>query len=257
MGMIHPSYNTSTVAAGRAKLGYRGLAVTRTTQQSDERLGYVVAHEMGHCFRLSHAPSPGASDIDTSYPYGGGGKAGGWGYTNIRLIGYPNSPIKRIFLSENSHTVESGLNAHWDVMAYPPKSRAHNTNRFSDYYAAQLKTAPAQTAPPAPAPEGGDMSMFDVVPGTGIRVFGPRAAQYEEQMTSDMTGGESRIPGDLLGNTNLGNVELDFAIPQSALASDPDGDGTGRPDIIVTRVPRVKGLEFEKHSIVQIDGGAI
>jgi hypothetical protein len=258
--MINPVYNGSDTG-GMAYPKHRGLAVNR--HRDDEWLGYAIAHEMGHCFHFDHAPSPRAETppilgiptnvIDYGYPYGGSGMAGGWGYTNIRLSSDSPDPhkIKRVFLSEDSHTVENNLKAHWDVMAYlsSDKSRAHDTNRFSDYFAAQLKTAQAIADPPAP--EGGGLAELDIILGSSVKVFGPRAAYYTEQMLSDLTGGESRAEDDLLdgGGANLGSVVLDYTISPSDLTGDPDGDGTGLPSIIVTRVPRVKGLTLSENPV--------
>jgi len=102
-------------------------------------LDVIVAHEMGHCFGLSHAPGWGAADVDGNYPYGGGGLTGGWGY----IQHYPY-----LFFAEDDHAPDKLFpKAYWDVMSFGPERV-----KFSDYNASKLLSA--GLAPAAPQPAG-------------------------------------------------------------------------------------------------------
>jgi hypothetical protein len=240
MGMTHSKYG-GTDPFGMAWYGYRGLAISRI--DSNEQLGYGIAHEMGHCFQLLHAPSPGANAytlglhlnrVDYNYPYGGSGMAGGWGYSRLLHGNLPK--LYENFLSEDSHTVDNGCNAHWDLMAYPPVARRRTNTRFSDYNARHF--VPSHSSPPAPF---GTPNIVNYHPGTSILVFGPETAYDTEQRWISFDPSTSSI--DRVPDNNIPNTPLDYTI--GTISDDPDGDGTGQPGIIVTRVPRIKTVTVD------------
>lgn len=254
LGMTNSRYGGED-PTGMAWYKNRGLAISCVL--AHEPLGYLIAHEMGHCFGLYHAPSEGAEEYflgvptnvaDHGYPYGGGGLAGGWGYTNI-YYDNPDEPAtkrwKRHFLAENIHTEENmrgegGVQIHWDVMSYPPVSRTHKTVRFSDYNAERFMTTIIES--PAPVFETSDIQGIYRYPGTSVWVFGSDGAGLTEtRIRLQKPETKSLYDVDSYNNTP-GGVPLDFTITSSALTSDPDGDGSGPPEIIVTRLPRLKGI---------------
>jgi hypothetical protein len=240
LGIVNSKYSDSN-PMGIAYPGYRGMAVSCASNL--EGLAYTMAHEMGHCFGLEHAPSEGASSyflgfhlnrVDDNFPYGGGGMAGGWGY----------SKLGNHFLSEESHTVENNLRAHWDLMAYIPFYYSHTRSRFSDYCAGRLLPQFNNNAPVL-----GDIQIS----GTGylsgtqtekpILFFGPDAAYTAECAWSAATSYDTY---STLG-VNGGNIQatpLDYQINPNALTADPDSPEP--PIMIVTRVPRLKGINVDK-----------
>ncbi len=130
MGMINSSYG-SVSTPGMAWYGYRGMAITNCKDY--QGMGYLIAHELGHNFKLEHAPSEGANGyvaglhlnrVDADYSYGGAGLTGGWGYSKQGTW----------FLSEDSHAVYN-RNPHWDVMSYTlAGARTFRNTNVSDYF---------------------------------------------------------------------------------------------------------------------------
>jgi len=173
LGMVNSAYGNNTMP-GQAWYGYRAMAIT---QSQDYRcMGYLIAHELGHTFRLEHAPSEGANAyfagwhhnrIDDGYPYGGGGLTGGWGY----------SKLGNWFLSEDAHT-RYNLQPHWDLMSYTQGYTFMNTN-VSDYFTRKylIPSWAYQSAPTGSAPRPSDavpeLPAEDIQ--GGVPVFGAAA----------------------------------------------------------------------------------
>lgn len=96
--------------------------------------------------------------------------------------------------------------------------------------------------PPAPVFETSDIQGISRYPGTSVWVFGPDGAGLTETRIR-LQKPETKSLYDVDSYNNApGGVPLDFTITSSALTSDPDGDGSGPPEIIVTRLPRLKGI---------------
>ena len=242
LGMVNSKYGGESVG-GVAWYGYRGLALSRI---DDKRTGYNLAHEMGHCFTLEHAPSQGANDyipiiglhhnrVDSNYPYGGSGMAGGWGYSSVS---YNDLDPEKYFLAEDSHTVDNYCRAHWDVMAYlHDTSRTQRSNRFSDYFAKRLVT----NLNHPPTLDNDYWPGATTLPGTQILVFGPEAA-YAAETSWVLNSMETRSIHGVNGD-NIQGAPLDYIIGTHSLTGDPDDPEP--PFMIVTRAPRLKGVNVD------------
>lgn len=225
---------------GMAWYGYRGAALTRIDGDPhpgpyDEGLGYNLAHEMGHCFGLEHAPSAGANSyflalhfnrIDQNYHYGGGGLAGGWGY----------SALGNYFLSEDSGTFANGRQAHWDPMSYSYYGlRNYTEQRFSDLYTQRL--LPGSARPQLPLMGGtGPSPVTLATRPDGIQVFdatsAAQAQAWFQGLTSPATPSIRPTAPAPDGTDPLAGV--------NPLLGDPD-DPTP-PVLIVTQTPIIPGL---------------
>jgi len=141
---LHLGFTNITDSNWAGMARYTSMVVTVKPNVLPEELSVIVAHEMGHCFGLSHAPGWGAADVDGNYPYGGGGLTGGWGYTRY----------SDLFFAEDDHAPDKLFpKAYWDVMSFGPERV-----KFSDYNAAKLlpaaglvSAAPQQPASQVPA----------------------------------------------------------------------------------------------------------
>jgi hypothetical protein len=178
-------------AVGIASLGKRAMAVSVSnypdgirTERDPDQISLSMSHEVGHCFNLLHAPSEGAGYIDGDYPYGGGGLAGGWGYT---------THTDRFF-AEDSHSygatypgkTKDWLTSYWDIMAY-----ATNRTKFSDHNVKKLIPRNMLGSPP-PSPGIHQILGAWLYPGTQTWVFGPEAAMAAEEAWG--LGGSSSDP---------------------------------------------------------------
>lgn len=238
LAMINRRY-AGTSTTGMAWYGYRGMALSRIDGDPhpgpyDQALGYNMVHEMGHCFGLEHAPSRGANGyvaglhvnrVDGNFQYGGGGMAGGWGY----------SALGNYFLAEDNHRFENGTQAHWDPMSYTYGFRNYSMTRFTDQYADRLRPRLSgymamQAAPP--------VEQVLATHPSGIPVFGPAAAAQAEARWAAIMGlpTPSIAPPPSGGGTWQGEYTLDW----DPLLGDPD-DPTP-PILIVTQSPRVPGV---------------
>jgi hypothetical protein len=192
LGFTHTmGSNNMSSAVGLANIGKRAMAVNvseypdgiRTERDPDE-ISLFVSHEMGHCFNLEHAPSEGAGNTDGDYPYGGGGLAGGWGYT---------THTDRFF-AEDSHSygatysgkAKDWLTCYWDIMAY-----ATRRTQFSDHNVKKLIPRNMHDAT-ASAPGIHQIPGTWLYPGTQTWVFGPEAAMAAEEAWG--LGGSSSDP---------------------------------------------------------------
>lgn len=184
LGMVNSAYGNNAMP-GQAWYGYRAMAITQS--QDPHRMGYLIAHELGHTFRLEHAPSEGANAyfagwhhnrVDDGYPYGGAGLTGGWGY----------SKLGNWFLSEDAHT-RYNLQPHWDLMSYTQGYTFSNTN-VSDYFTRKylIPSWAYQSAPTSNAPR-----PSEVVPELpaervleGVPVYGAAAESEIAQRFRDL-----------------------------------------------------------------------
>jgi len=237
LALINQSYG-STSFPGMAWYGYRGIALTRIDGGShpggvDARLGYLLAHEMGHCFGLEHAPSDGAASggagpnvnrVDGNFPYGGAGMAGGWGY----------SALGSYFLSEDAHTFESGQRAHWDTMSYTRMGMDNErNNRFSDYHAARLKPQGAWTAPGyVGTPTDSPVSLVTLP--SGVLVFDSVSASQAKAWF------QSALPS--MAPMQVRNLTAAVALPAGVDPSQGDPDDPTPPVLIVTQSPAIPGV---------------
>ena len=117
------------------------------------------------------------------------------------------------------------------------KSRSQRTNRFSDYFAKRLATN--LTNPPAL--DNDYWPGATIHPGTQILVFGPEAA-YAAETGWVLSSMEARSVHGVNGN-NIQGAPLDYIIGTHSLTGDPDDPEP--PFMIVTRAPRLKGLNVD------------
>jgi hypothetical protein len=216
-------------AAGIASLGRRAFVVY--VDRGDGPLGTTISHEMGHCFGLLHAPSPGVDAnnyLDTAFPYGGAGMSGGWGY----------STLTDTFYGEDDHVVRRAgqpgylqYTSYHDIMSYyAPRPM------FSDHNAIKLKPNlqdEDQNAAPAPAPNIAAIPGVRPYPGTQTLVYGPEAAVAMGALDPD----DAQAHAWLLGQHDASAFYNDDLI-QSLLA----GPGAP-PSIIFTVVPKFGDAE--------------
>jgi hypothetical protein len=228
--------------AGVAKLGKRAFVVR--VDRGDSAIGTTISHEMGHCFGLLHAPSPGVDAnnyLDTAFPYGGAGMSGGWGY----------STLTDTFYGEDDHVVlKAGpdgflfYTAHYDIMSYSRLNVPFYVPRakFSDYNALKLKPNlrdegenEDENEGEGTAPALGFAAIPGVrpYPGTQTLVYGPEAALAMGALDPD----DAQAHAWLLDQHDASAFYMDEEI-QSLLA-DP---GTP-PSVIFTVVPKFDDLE--------------
>jgi hypothetical protein len=213
-------------AGGVAIAGVRGFVVS--VRVGDDFISTTTPHEMGHCFNLKHAPSPGAIELDTAFPYGGAGMSGGWGYTRLTDV----------FYGEDDHVVRkmgpNGLqyNAHYDIMSYStPKTK------FSDYFVSKLR--PHIRHPPIsrPEPQLADITNLTLYPGTNTWVFGPEAAKAMGALDADS---EMHVRDwlDERTNANGANGESPFYMGDAVQALIAGAGSEKPPSIIFTVIPK-------------------
>ncbi|MDP1832960.1 MAG: hypothetical protein Q8K67_12955 [Geothrix sp.] len=231
LGMIHERYAGSSTT-GMAWYGYRGMALSRIPDT--QAIGYNMTHEMGHCFGLEHTPSRGAeasmliryNRVDGNFQYGGGGMAGGWGY----------SALGNYFLAEDNHRFENGTKAHWDLMSYTYSSRNYSMTRFADLYADRLRPRLGGTHQPTQAASATEQAL--ATHPSGIPVYGPAAAAQAEAWWAGQLG----LPAPMVAPLPSGGLTWQG---ESVLDRDPmlgDPDDPTPPVLIVTQSTRVPGL---------------
>lgn len=241
LALINQKYTGGTVL-GMAWYGYRGLALARLWDDewpiSSATMGYNLAHEMGHCFGLEHAPSAGANGyalglhvnrIDANYQYGGAGMAGGWGYSHLG----------NYFLAEDAATA-ANRSPKWDPMSYTLGggigSRHYWNTHFADLYASRLMPREGMTAVSAPA----SPTITFGHTTTGIPVFNASTASQvqnwvEKQDNSIVYSTQNMAP--LVASPLPDADPLQGVDPTSVDADDPTP-----PVLIVTSSPVIPGV---------------
>jgi hypothetical protein len=238
MALINEKY-TGTSVTGMAWYGYRGLALSRVWDgewpNSSQWLGYNIAHEMGHCFDLEHAPSVGADSnflsfhvnrVDPNFQYGGAGLSGGWGY----------SALGKYFLAEDAQTVSS-RSPHWDPMSYTNGGgRYLQSTRFNDLYTARLRPDIGQLPATLPVPP---VISTSASTSTGIPVFDASSALQLQNWALAQDSGANYASQMLapLSPTTSTTDPLQGIDPATVDADDPTA-----PVLVVTASPVIPGV---------------
>jgi hypothetical protein len=200
LGMTHIDNRTGGPVGIAAKGQHRALAVLGLDTYLS--VGYIIAHEMGHCFGLRHPPSPGADYLDWDYPYGGAGMSGGWGYIDIvqpEDAGKDPIRISRFFAEDDHAPENTDEYPAWDFMAYKGSDYGwlgeygYVLDGLSSYHSRKLLPNFRDAAPPSgpnPSFRVSQLPGVKRVTGTNIYIFGNAAAAAAQ---AAMTGPEKDL----------------------------------------------------------------
>jgi hypothetical protein len=225
----------TNMIGGRAMV----LAVSYPGYSEDriaEIVGTNLAHEMGHCYYILHTPGTDGRYEDSSYPYGGAGLAGGWGYSMTTNEFYaedghaedfhmPN-PTDGIFTS----SYPKRNIPLWDIMSY---QGGRSLAMFCDYNAQKLVPVDMHETMHV-SPHIQNMPNAKRHPSTGTLIFNQAAAKAVEETWAAIAGAPAE-PRALCA----AELEGDAAFDVDAYIQGLIDSWKPLPRVIFTAVPKV------------------